>query len=108
MVGMRVAAAVAVPRHAGPVALLGGGNPLSVLRHVSMVEQAHAGECHCYAVLVARLDDIVVANRAPGLRYVLHTALVGALNVVAEGEEGVAAQGHARVAGNPFGLLLAG
>ena len=41
-----------------------------------MVEQPYAGEGHCYAILVASLDNIVVTNRAAGLCYVLDTALV--------------------------------
>ena len=72
-----------------------------------MVEQAHAGEGHGDAVFVASLDDVVVAHAASGLRHILHAALVRALDVVAEGEEGVRAEGHAGVAGNPFLLFLA-
>ncbi len=55
------------------------------------MEQSHAGERHGDAVLVAGHDDVVVAHRAAGLGYVLHAALVGTLDVVAEGEEGVRA-----------------
>ena len=56
-----------------------------------MVEQAHAGEGHGDAVFVAGHDDMVVTYRAACLGDVLHATLVGTLNVVAEGEEGVAA-----------------
>ena len=73
-----------------------------------MVEQPYAGEGHCYAILVASLDNIVVTNRAAGLCYVLDTALVGTLYVVAEREEGVAAEAYACVLGYPCLLLLHG
>lgn len=54
-----------------------------------MVEEADACECHGDAILVARLDDIVITHRAAGLGYILHAALVSALYVVAEWEERV-------------------
>ena len=73
-----------------------------------MVEQSHVGEGHGNAIFVAGLDDIVVADGASCLRNVLHTALVGTLNVVAKGEEGVAAERHIRVLCNPVALLFAG
>ena len=50
---------------------------------------------------------MVVADGAAGLSDELHAALVGALHVVAEGEESVAAQRHARILGNPFLFLFA-
>ena len=52
-----------------------------------MVEEADAGEGHSYAVFIASLDDIVITHRTTSLGDELHTALVGALDVVAEGEE---------------------
>ena len=54
-----------------------------------MMEQSYASECHGDAILVAGLDDIIVANAAAGLCNIFHAALVGALDVVAEGEEGI-------------------
>ena len=54
-----------------------------------MVEQAHVCHCHCDAVFVAGVNDIVVANGTAGLGYELHPTLVGALNVVAEWEESI-------------------
>ena len=54
-----------------------------------MMEQAHAGERHGYTVLVASVYYVVVAYRAASLCYVLHSALVGTLYVVAEREESV-------------------
>ena len=56
-----------------------------------VVEQAHASEGHGDAVFVAGHDDMVVANRAAGLCDILHATLVGALDIVAEGEEGITA-----------------
>ena len=56
-----------------------------------MVEQAHTSKGHSNAVFVAGHNDMVVTHGAASLGDILHTALVGTLNVVAEGEEGVAA-----------------
>ena len=53
------------------------------------MEQPYAGETHHDAVFVASVDDIVVTDRAAGLRDEVDAALVGAFHVVAEGEEGV-------------------
>ena len=55
----------------------------------SMVEKANAREGHCYSVLIARLDNIVVAHAAPCLCHILHSALVGSFDIVAEGEESI-------------------
>lgn len=55
-----------------------------------MVEQAHTGEGHGNTVLVAGVDDMVVAYGTTGLCHILYTTLVGAFNVVTEGEECVA------------------
>ena len=52
-----------------------------------MMEQTNACECHCDAVLVASINNIVVAYGATCLCDILHTALVSTLNVVAEREE---------------------
>ena len=57
-----------------------------------MMEQTHAREGHGYVVLVAGVDDMVIAHATSRLCYVLHTALVGTLHIVAKGEEGIAAQ----------------
>ncbi len=72
-----------------------------------MVEQTDADERHSDAVFVACLDDIVVADGASCLCDVLHSTLVCALDVVAEGEESVAAESYSSVAGYPFFLLFA-
>ena len=71
-----------------------------------MVEEAHTGEGHRYSILVAGLDDVVVANAASSLSYVLYAALVGALDIVAEGKEGIGAKADTRVLSNPSGFLL--
>ena len=60
-----------------------------------MVEQSHPGEAQHHAVAVAGLDHRVVPDGAAGLGHVGHAAAEGPLDVVGEGEEGVAAQGHA-------------
>ena len=51
---------------------------------------------------------MVVAHAATCLCHILHTALVGTLYVVAEGEEGIAAQTHAGVLCQPLLHLLLG
>ena len=70
-----------------------------------MVEQPHPGERHHDAVLIRRLDDIVVPNAAAGLGDILDAGFSGPLHVVAEGEEGVGAAGDAGEGGDP-GLFL--
>lgn len=56
---------------------------------VSVMEQADVGHRHCNAVFVAGLDDVVVADGAAALCDVGDAALMRALDVVAEREEGV-------------------
>ena len=73
-----------------------------------VVEQSHVSEGHGHIVFVAGLDDIVVTDAAAGLCDVLHATLVGALDVVAEGEECVGTEGYASVLRNPFFLLFHG
>ena len=58
-----------------------------------MVEQAHAGEGHGDAVLVALGDDQIVTDGAAGLGDVLDAGGSAALDGVGEGEEGVGTQG---------------
>ena len=57
-----------------------------------MMEQAHAGEGHDHVLLIAFLDDQVITDGAAGLCDVLDTGGKGTLDVIAEGEECVAAQ----------------
>ena len=70
-----------------------------------MVEQTYARKGHGNAVPVAGHDDMVVAYRAASLGDELHATLVGTLNVVAEGEEGIRAQSHLGVLGYPLFLF---
>ena len=71
-----------------------------------MVEQPYACKRHGNAVLVAGHDDMIVADRATSLSNELHATLMGTLDVVAEGEEGIGAEGYLRVLGNPGFLLF--
>ena len=57
-----------------------------------MMEQPDAAERHRNAVLVAGVDDLLVPDGAAGLHNGRHAAAAGTLDVVAEGEEGIAAQ----------------
>ena len=54
-----------------------------------MMEQADTCECHCDAILVASVNDIVVTYRTASLCDILYAALVSTLDVVAEREESV-------------------
>ena len=62
----------------------------------SMMEQAHTGEAHHHVVFVAGVNHVIVPDGAAGLGHILHAAAVGALDVVAKGEEGIGAQGRRR------------
>jgi hypothetical protein len=62
----------------------------------SVVEQADACKAHGHAVRIAGGYYLIVPHGAAGLRHILHAAAVRPLNVVAEGEEGIAAKGYAR------------
>ena len=73
--------------------------------HSLVVEQSHAGEGHDHALLVALRDDQIIADRTAGLGDIFHTGGIGPLDVVAEGEERVAAQCHI-AAGSQPGLLV--
>ena len=53
------------------------------------MEQPYARERHGNAVLVAGFNDIVVAYAAASLSNIFNSALVGTLDVVTEGEEGI-------------------
>ena len=71
-----------------------------------MMEEADAREGHSNAVFVASHNDVIIADGATRLGDELHTTLMGTLNVVAEGEEGIGAEGYLRVLGNPGFLLF--
>ena len=70
------------------------------------MEQSLSGKGHGDAVFIRGLDDVVVADRAAGFRDVGDAALSRALNIVAEREERVGADGHAALAGDPVLALL--
>ena len=53
------------------------------------MEQPQAAEGHGDAVLVAGIDDLLVADGAAGLHDGSHAGATGALDVVTEGEESV-------------------
>ena len=79
---------------------------LAPLRISSVVEQPHPRKRHHDAILIGRLNDIVVPDAAAGLGDVLHAGLSRSLHVVAEGEEGVGAAGDAGEGRDPGALLL--
>ena len=73
---------------------------------VLVMEQSHAGEGHDHVLLVTLFDDQIITDRAAGLCDVLNTGGKCTLNVVAKGEESVAAKGNI-AAGSQPSLLVA-
>ena len=73
-----------------------------------MVEESHSGKCHYHTVLITALDNEVVADRSAGLGDVLNAALLSALDIVAEGEEGIRAERYAVDGIEVSSLLLLG
>ena len=71
-----------------------------------MVEQAHTRKAHDHAVTVTSLNDVIVTNGAAGLCHVGHAALSCPLNIIPEGEEGVASHRNARNGGKIFLFFL--
>ena len=71
-----------------------------------MVEQAHAGEGHDDAVLVALFDDQVITDGTAGLSNVLNAGSNAALDGVGEGEESVGAQSNCIAGIQPCTLLF--
>lgn len=61
----------------------------------SVMEQSDAGKRHNHSVLIAGLNNMIVANGTAGLCHVFHPASVGSFDIVAKREEGVGAQGNA-------------
>src|SRR5574344_786071 len=71
-----------------------------------MMEQTNASKCHCYAVFVACVNNIVVTYGTTCLCDKFHTALVCSLYIVAEWEESVTTQCYFRVFCYPCFLLF--
>ena len=71
-----------------------------------MMEEADACECHSDAVLIASLDDIVIANRTTSLCNVLHTTFVSTFNVVTKWEECIGTKTNIGVLGKPCLFLV--
>ena len=72
------------------------------------MEQPCAGESQHHAVFVGGGDDMVIPDGAAGLGNVGHAGLSGPLHIVAEGEEGIAANSDAGLRGDPRLLFLRG
>ena len=53
------------------------------------MEKTHSGECHSHTVPICAFDNEIIADRSAGLGNVFYTALLCALDIVAEGEEGI-------------------
>ena len=70
------------------------------------MEQAHAGEGHDDAVLVALFDDQVITDGAAGLGDVLDTGSDTTLDGVGEGEEGIGAQSNSITGIQPCPLFF--
>ena len=54
-----------------------------------MMEQADAGEGHYHVIFITGCDYILITDGTARLCDILNAALVSALDVVAEGKEGV-------------------
>mmetsp|Transcript_50236 Transcript_50236/g.106739 ORF Transcript_50236/g.106739 Transcript_50236/m.106739 type:complete len:411 (+) Transcript_50236:326-1558(+) len=59
-----------------------------------MVEEAEVGEGHSHAVLVASLDNLLIGDGATRLSHELDAQLLGMVNGVPEGEEGIRGNGN--------------
>ena len=73
-----------------------------------MMEEADMCDGNGDPVFVTGLDHIVIADGAAGLGNVGNAALVGALDVVPEGEEGIGTEGNSLGCLQPFLFFLAG
>ena len=71
-----------------------------------MVEQSHSRKCHSDAILVACHDYMVITDGSAGFSDILNAALVCTLNVIAEGEKCITANGHAANGGQIRRLLF--
>ena len=81
--------------------------PLSAAARLqSVMEQPNAGKRHDHIVFIADGDDVIISKRPAGLRYVLHAALMSALDVVAKGEECIGTQRHSCHRVKPCPLLF--
>ena len=72
-----------------------------------MVEQSYPRERHGYAILIAHLNDVVIADRASRLRDKLNAAAVSALYIIPEREKRVRTESNAFHGIKPLSLLLA-
>ena len=70
------------------------------------MEQTDSCEGHHHSIFIAGLDHCVIAHRAAWFSHILHTALMGSLNIVAEREEGVRAESHICKAVKPCTFLF--
>ena len=73
-----------------------------------MMEQSHAGEGHDHVLLIALFDHQIIPDGAAGFCDVLDTGGEGTLDVVAEGEECIAAQRYIAAGGQPRLLFTLG
>ena len=73
-----------------------------------MVEQTHAGKCHCHTVLISRLDNQIVTYRSARLCYIAYAALCCAVDIIREWEERIGCYGNAAYVGKVRILLLTG
>ena len=54
-----------------------------------VVEKTDASEGHHHSILVAGFNDVIIPDGAAWLGHIFHAALMGTLDIVAEGEERV-------------------
>ena len=70
------------------------------------MEQTDACECHRHSVFIADFDHVVVTDRSARLCDIFYAALVCALDIVAEREEGVRSESHILHLVEPCALLF--
>ena len=70
------------------------------------MEQPDSCKCHHHTVLVAALYHRIIPHGSPWLCNIFYTALMGSLNIVGEGEKGIAPQSHILHFIKPCALFL--
>ena len=71
-----------------------------------MVEQTDTGKCHCYAIFITSLYNMIITYRTSCLRYKLHTTPVRTFHIVTEWEKRIRTQRNTFQSIQPRTFLL--
>ena len=71
-----------------------------------MTEQTDTGKCHCYAIFITSLYNMIIAYRTSCLRYKLHTTPVRTFNIVTEWKKRIRTQRNTFQSIQPRTFLL--